>query len=151
MGSIEEFYSMLEGEKPKTCDVCGGELTPVRDGQFVCDNCGKEHFDSFGRVRRYIEDHGPSSPEELCRETGVEMELIRYYLKKSRLELTDHSLLFLKCEICGANIKSGTVCPNCAAKKEMTGYYKGGETGDFPKPARRGLGHGKRRSTRRPL
>ncbi|MCR4909248.1 MAG: hypothetical protein K5985_10505 [Lachnospiraceae bacterium] len=146
---MDDFYSLLEGEKPKRCEDCGGDLKPVRDGQFVCENCGKEHFNTFGRVRRFIEENGPSSPEELCGKTGADMELIRYYLKKSRLELTDNSLVFLKCEICGANIKSGTICPKCAARKDIAGYYKGGDTGDFPKSSRGRLGTGKRRSTRR--
>ncbi len=146
---MDDFYSLLEGEKPKRCEDCGGDLKPVRDGQFVCEICGKEHFAAFGRVRRYIEEHGPSSPEELCERTGVEMELIRHYLKKSRLELTDSSLIFLKCEICGANIKSGTICPKCASRKDLTGYYNGSDAGDYPDSSRGRLGSGKRRSTRR--
>lgn len=42
---------------------------------FKCDNCGAEELTSFGKVRKYIEDHGPSNAANISDGTGLYQQL----------------------------------------------------------------------------
>jgi len=52
-------------------------------------------------------------------------------LKESKLEITADSVAFMRCEICGVDIRSGRFCPKCEAsyhkekEKKMREKMKG--------------------------
>lgn len=57
-----QIDTLIKYDRAKICPKCG-ELMRYAFGEvFKCDNCGAEELTSFGKVRKYIEDHGPSNP-----------------------------------------------------------------------------------------
>ena len=56
-----QIDTLIKYDRAKICPKCG-ELMRYAFGEvFKCDNCGAEELTSFGKVRKYIEDHGPSN------------------------------------------------------------------------------------------
>ena len=81
--------------------------------EYKLEKCRYVGYDDYGKVRNYVEKHGGSTAAQVSEATGVKQKTIRTMLKESRLEIADGSNSFLKCEMCGVNIRSGRVCPKC--------------------------------------
>ena len=52
---------------------------------------------------------------EISSQTGVSHKAIRDMIKENRFELVESKGGYLRCEICGENIRSGRLCPKCEA------------------------------------
>ena len=82
---------------------------------------------------------------EIADATGVSENIIRQYLRDGMLEIPEGSPIYIKCEKCGCDIRSGRWCPSCAAKlsSDMKGMFAG--IGDKPKTSSQGkmrfIGH----------
>lgn len=116
------------------CKVCRGKLAYVSGGRYKCEECGREELDDFGRIKEFLDEHGPSTSYEIEKGTGVHPEVIQMYLRKGRIEIPDGSEHFIKCEKCGCNIRYGRFCPACA--KQLAGNIKAvfnEEVGEQPK------------------
>lgn len=100
-------------EIPVVCEYCGGELKKVSEGEFRCKMCGEYSYDSFRKVRKYLEKNGARSILQIARATGVPKNNVEYFLRDGRLEVSRNSYSFLKCEKCGASIRSGRLCELC--------------------------------------
>ncbi len=111
---MDQRSKMLVGDRPIRCQVCGGKLEYKGRGAYQCTSCGKVSLDTFGKVRTYIEEHGPSPATEISLATGVRIAVIEDYLKHGRLEIPENSEVFIKCEKCGCEIRYGRFCPECA-------------------------------------
>ena len=70
---------------------------------------------------------------EIAEATGVPEKTIRQYLRDSMLEIPEGSPIYIKCESCGRDIRSGRWCPSCAAKLSngLKGTFVG--VGEVPK------------------
>lgn len=125
---------MILENKPTICDECGGKMFYIGGGQYECEKCGYKALDDFGRVKGYIDEHGPSSAVIISEETGVKMEVIDVFLRQGRVEIPEGSRYYLKCKKCGCSLKYGRYCPDCA--KELAGSIKAvfnAEVGERPK------------------
>ena len=71
---------------PEKCSVCGRSLKYAGRGTYVCEHCGNEELDDFGRVDRYIELNGPSSAPVMSRALGIPMARIHELVAQGRLE-----------------------------------------------------------------
>ena len=100
--------------RKRKCSNCGNVLDYVALGEYVCSFCGNKELDDYGIIRKFLDEHGPASASVIETSTGVPRAIINQYLKKGRLEITDGSPVFLKCERCGKNIKFGRICAACA-------------------------------------
>ena len=120
-----------------TCPQCGAKLKYMAMGDYLCPECGLEQKDDYGIVREYLDEHGPTPALVIEAETGVPRLIIEDFLRKGRLEINDNSPIFLKCELCGKDIKFGRICPVCAKNKvsRMKGYLVD-EVGEEPVPER---------------
>ena len=96
------------------CLKCQCATRPVRDGVFRCPQCGEEYLSDFGRVRKYLEEAGPSTARQISVATGVPAESVTMLLEGNQLEMSEDSHVFLACEICGAPLKSGRICFACS-------------------------------------
>lgn len=105
---VEDRYHI-----PKQCTECGGVMVFKGVGEYHCEDCGKVDYDDYGKTRLYIEQHPGATAAEIECYTGVSQRTIRHMLKEGRLEVTADSVSFLRCEICGKNIRSGTYCSEC--------------------------------------
>lgn len=111
---------MLEKNLAK-CEKCGGRLVYKYSGIYECEGCHIEVYDDFGRVKKYIEDHGPSPANEIAQCTGVELSAINRFLRLGRVEIPEGSGFYINCAICGAPIRYGKYCMECAVKSANGG------------------------------
>lgn len=98
---------------PTYCEECGGVMIFKGVGEYRCEDCGYLAYDDYGKARNYLEKHPGATSAEVSTETGVSQKSIRDMLREERLEIAPNSNIFLKCEICGTNIRSGRFCKNC--------------------------------------
>lgn len=104
----------LDGlKRPTICRECGGVLVYRGLGEYECEECGKKEYDDYGLVREYLEAHKGANVAEISEFTGVSHKAIREMVKERRFELVESRGGYLRCEICGENIKSGRMCPKC--------------------------------------
>lgn len=106
-----DFYHV-----PKICKECGGVMIFKGVGEYECEDCGHIEYDDYGKVRLYLESHKGATAGQIEQETGVSQKSIRQMLKESRLQVAEGSRMFLRCEICGKDIRSGRFCPECEVK-----------------------------------
>ena len=104
--------------KPIRCSVCDGPLVYKGVGEYHCTECHNVDYDDYGKVRLYIELHHGANTTEISEGTGVPQQRIRQLLKEERFEVSANSITFLHCEMCGAEIRTGQYCADCAAKKK---------------------------------
>ena len=126
-----EALGITNYNRPYVCDNCGGLMEFKGCGEYECEDCHTKGFDDYGKVRNYIELHRGANAAEIESKTGVTQKSIRQMLKESKLEITADSVAFMRCEICGVNIRSGRFCPKCEAsyhkekEKQMREKLKG--------------------------
>lgn len=114
MARLEDL--LLEKNLGK-CPDCGGKLEYKYSGIYECVDCHKEVYDDFGKVKKYIEEHGPAPANEISQQTGVAMNVINKFLRKGRVEIPEGSGFYITCEICGTPIRFGRFCLECAVKR----------------------------------
>lgn len=89
-----QIDTLIKYDRAKICPKCG-ELMRYAFGEvFKCDNCGAEELTSFGKVRKYIEDHGPSNAANISDGTGVPVSTINRYLREGRIEIRRFGQLY---------------------------------------------------------
>lgn len=120
MAKLEDL--MLEKNMAR-CAKCGGRLLYKYSGIYECEGCHAEAYDDFGRVKKYIEDHGPAPANEISKNTGVGLSTINQFLRAGRVEIPEGSGYYINCAICGAPIRYGKYCMECAVKS--AGEHKG--------------------------
>ncbi len=101
---------------PRVCKECGGVMIFKGVGEYHCENCGAVDYDDYGKVRGYIEGHKGATAAEIEKEVGVSQRTVRRLLKDGRLEIAEGSKVYLRCELCGKQIRSGQYCAECEIK-----------------------------------
>lgn len=121
MKGLTEYQDLDAYHRPTKCPECGGSMKFKGCGEYRCENCKYIAYDDYGKVRNYVEKHAGVTAAQAAEATGVKQKTIRLMLKESRLEIAEDSNSFMKCEMCGANIRAGRVCSKCepAYKKAM--------------------------------
>ncbi len=113
MAKLEDV--MLENNMAH-CEKCGGRLVYKYSGIYECEGCHMEVYNDFGRVKKYIEDHGPTPANEISQNTGVGLATINKFLRAGRVEIPEGSGFYISCAMCGAPIRYGKYCMECAVK-----------------------------------
>ena len=70
--------------RPMYCKECGGKLFYQNSGIYQCEDCGAEEYDDFGKIKNYLEIHGPSPAPYISEDTGVPLEIISVFLRNGR-------------------------------------------------------------------
>lgn len=113
---------------PRVCEKCGGVMVFKGLGEYQCEECGVLAYDDYGKVRGYIEEHRGATAVQIEEAIGVSQKTIRRLLKDGRLEVAEGSKMFLRCELCGKDIRSGQYCPECEVKMHRSLEAKQRET-----------------------
>ncbi len=100
----------------KVCVRCKRMFTYLGYGHFYCPMCKKTDEEDFKKVKNYIFENGTAPAMEVSEKTGISLERINQYLREGRLEIPENSPIFIKCEMCSIDIRSGRLCPDCASK-----------------------------------
>lgn len=101
---------------PKRCVKCDGIMVYQGVGEYKCEDCGELAYDDYGKVRNYVEKHPGATMAQIEVAIGVSQKVTRRLLKDGRLEISSGSQTFLRCEVCGREIRSGELCPECEKK-----------------------------------
>lgn len=106
----------------KNCKKCGRTFTYYGMGHMYCNACTKIDRQTFEIVKDFIYENGAATISEIAEGTGVSQKQVELYLKEGRLEIPDDSPVFIKCEKCGREMKTGRFCTLCASK--LTAEFK---------------------------
>lgn len=101
----------------RNCRNCGRIFNYIA-GAPLCQSCREENEAKFQEVKAYLREHVGIGIKELAEACDVEASQIQTWLREERLEVTEHSALYLNCESCGAPIRCGRYCDRC--KGNMT-------------------------------
>lgn len=110
---VRNMISLEMLHRPTLCKACGGILVYKGIGEYLCEDCGEQELDDYGKVRNYLEQHRGANAAEISEMTGVSHKAIREMIKDNRFEVIDTRGGYIQCEICGVSIKSGRLCPKC--------------------------------------
>ncbi len=112
-------------KQAKICPQCRSKMEYISLGEYRCPQCHHVLLDDYGKIRAFIDEHGPSTAIEIEEGTGVPRAIADDYLKKGRLEIVSGPAGYLRCEICGEDIRYGRICPKCARTDgaKMKGYF----------------------------
>lgn len=108
-----ELLDLKNYNRPTYCRECNGIMIFKGCGEYKCEDCGYLEYDDYGKVRNYVEKNTGATTAQVSEATGVSQKAIRDMLKEARLEIAANSNTFMKCEICGALIRSGRYCGKC--------------------------------------
>lgn len=111
--SSERNNALSLNQIPVACQRCGGKLSQISRGTYQCVDCGQEEYDSYQKVRNYLNKEGPRSVTQIMRATGVPRATIEYFFRDERLEIPAASSIRVACEKCGAPIRTGVLCDRC--------------------------------------
>ena len=139
MKKAKDMELIIARRKPKSCPRCFGKIDYVGIGTYRCTACKYEFLDDFGKIKDFLDRNGPTPATVINSATGVDLDIIDYYLREGRLEIPDGDGLYIKCESCGCEIRYGRYCVECA--KKMSGDLKSAFIGSAgEKPTKREAG-----------
>lgn len=97
----------------RNCAKCG-RIFQYLVGIPICPKCKEKEEQDFQLVKTYIYDNKNANMMEVSNQTGVSMKLIERFIREGRLMLSEDSPIFLKCEKCGTQIRTGRFCQSCS-------------------------------------
>ncbi len=120
-------------QNSRVCPKCHSKMQYMSLGEYQCPNCKYKFLDEYAKIRAFIDQHGPATALEIEAATGVSREIADNYLRTGKLEIVKGPEGYLRCEMCGADIRYGRICPKCARTDgaKMKGYYVE-DVGDSP-------------------
>ena len=96
----------------RNCRKCGRLFNYVT-GPGICPACHEQMEAKFQEVRKYIQQHGRASMEQVSQECEVDTAQIQQWIRQERLQFSDDSPIRVACEMCGKMIGSGRFCNQC--------------------------------------
>ncbi len=112
-------------EKPlnmRNCMRCGIMFQYNGVGHVICPRCREIDQKEFALVRNYIYENRGATILEVSDAVGVQPPIIEGFLRAGRLEIPPDSAVFIRCERCNKEIRSGRFCAECA--KQLTTELK---------------------------
>ena len=80
----QTFLTLPDDDGHQICPNCNSHMRYKYGGIFVCDKCGTETTNDYGKVKKYLDEHGPTNAIDLAQQTGVSSSKISAYLRRSR-------------------------------------------------------------------
>jgi flagellar operon protein (TIGR03826 family) len=109
------------------CPKCNGIFVKTKFRE-ICENCWKEEENAYDTVYKFIRkrENRAATITQVVEATGVEEELLLKFIRTGRLKLTQFPNLGYPCDKCGAIIREGKLCENCAdeLRQELDSYQK---------------------------
>lgn len=129
-----DIKAILES-RPVQCSKCGSSLYYRGSGKYVCSSCENMEYDEFGKVKKYLDEHGVSTMAVIADATGVPMKHLNLMLREGKVEIPDGSSFYIKCESCGCSIRYGRFCPDCVRRtaSDLRQAFYVAEMGEKPK------------------
>lgn len=103
----------------RKCMRCGITFQYHGSGHIICPRCREADKRDFDRVRDYVYEHKGATIMEVADALGIKPGIIEGFLRAGRLEVPNDSAIFLHCERCRKEIRSGRFCAECASQLTM--------------------------------
>lgn len=95
------------------CQKCKQMYELVSIHNKYCPSCTQREHEKYINVRTYVKDNPGISVRQVADDLGVNASLVLRYLKEEKLEIAGGTNVYLKCELCGAEITTGRYCQSC--------------------------------------
>ena len=137
---MKDLDNKMAFSKMKYCPDCGIKMIYKHAGIYECPQCGKMDKDDFCKVKTFLDENGPTPAAIVSQETGVPMITINEFLRLGKVEIPENSEVFIKCEMCGTDIRYGRYCPECikSLSKKIRGALAEDVVGEKPRRKRIG-------------
>lgn len=103
----------------RSCLGCRRMFHYMGFGHSYCAVCKEKDEVDFNKVKDYIYECGTATALEVSEYTGVSLKTIELYLREGRLIIPEDSPIFIKCEKCREDIRSGRLCADCAYQLDV--------------------------------
>ena len=123
MGIERDLERLLDEKQIGKCEYCHNRMNYLGSGMYRCTFCGMEVLTDFGKIKKFLDENGPTPSGVIAQKTGLSLEKIDSYLKRGMVEIQDGDKYYLSCEKCGCDIRYGRFCPECA-KSEIAHSLK---------------------------
>lgn len=85
----EERFSLRINEPDSyKCRECGHLMEFKGNDTYQCTSCEHEYISEYGRIRRYLKEHGGCSMMELAQNTGIKLRRIQAFINEGHLSAT---------------------------------------------------------------
>ncbi|MGN0316692.1 MAG: hypothetical protein ACI4E1_02040 [Lachnospira sp.] len=108
-----DVIEIMLDDKPLQCKKCYSRLYYKEEGLYSCIECGRIYQDDFAKIKEYVENHDNCTPEDVARETIIDIDVVRALLDENTFENLPWEKYFLECTKCGCAIKQGRYCQWC--------------------------------------
>ena len=78
---MNDVEKLVMDRRPIFCKKCGGKLFYQNSGEYVCEDCGAAELDDFGKIKRYLDENGPTPASIISEDTGVALEIVNLFLR----------------------------------------------------------------------
>ena len=112
--------------RTRSCPYCGATLKHYDPRKpYVCPKCGNEEESDIKKVKDFLYDNGSAPSSIISQATMVPEVIIDELLESGEIQLSEDSTTYLKCKVCGASIRTGSICASCSKKelKKLKGIY----------------------------
>jgi flagellar operon protein (TIGR03826 family) len=97
------------------CPECG-EIYVKNKFRNVCEKCWREEEAAYDTVSKYMKkrENRAATMLQVVEATGVPESLILKFIKNGKLQITQFPNFGYPCDKCGAVIRTGRLCEDCA-------------------------------------
>ena len=81
---MDDLEKLLKENTPTSCPRCRNKLEYRGEGEYRCKACGHKVYDDYGKIKRYINEHGTAPIVDLSKATGVPQEIIELLIEKGK-------------------------------------------------------------------
>jgi flagellar operon protein (TIGR03826 family) len=115
------------------CRICGKLF--YRTTRDICLDCRTDEEGKFLRVKKYLHTYPSATIDDVTLGTEVELSLIILWIEQRKLTLEQNPNIVLECERCGAETRTGRLCPECRSElRQQLVNQDMGETVGEPSP-----------------
>lgn len=100
------------------CKSCG-KLFNALDRSRLCPSCKRALEDKFQEVKQYLRENPDATINQTSEDNDVTVKQIKQWIREERLILTNSAGCDIRCEQCGASIRTGRFCDKCKANMTM--------------------------------
>lgn len=100
------------------CKSCG-RLFNALDRSRLCPSCKRALEDKFQEVKQYLRENPDATVNQTSEDNDVTVKQIKQWIREERLVLTNSAGCDIRCEQCGAAIRTGRFCDKCKANMTM--------------------------------
>lgn len=106
----------------KQCNFCGRPL-PLNYEEDTCPTC--KEYQLFHEVKEYIRENDVNE-YMVSKHFHIPLRQVKEWIREGRIEYrqsTTEQLKNVHCQICGAPVSFGTMCPKCLKKEHSRRGY----------------------------